>query len=66
LGIARQSNTKPPPLPVGSSGNPRLYENDMTDTFIACLLPFVRQHYTIIRKRLKEITLSTSHIAINM
>ena len=49
--------TKPPPLPVESSGNPRLYENDMTDTFIACLLSLVRRYYTIIRKRLKEISL---------
>ena len=28
LGMARQSNTKPPPFPVGSSGKPRLNEND--------------------------------------
>ena len=34
FGIARQSNTKPPPLSVLSSGNPRLYEKDMILTFI--------------------------------
>ena len=34
FGIARQSNMKPPPLPVLSSGNPRLYEKDRMVIFI--------------------------------
>ena len=40
FGIARQSNTKPPPLPVLSSGNPRLYEKDRMVTFT--VLPYGR------------------------
>jgi len=39
FGIARQSNTKPPPLPVLSSGNPRLYEKDRMVTFMPFHFP---------------------------
>src|SRR5574344_1660143 len=39
LGRARQSNTKPPPLPELSVGQPRLYENDDTVTVSLGLAP---------------------------